>query len=446
MKSLFPTFTVAIASLVTALASLTWAFQVQSQLIGEETNPRSLNTAKMTISQATSELVSDEVKTVVKGNNTFALDLYNQLHNQQGNLFFSPYSISTALAMTYAGANGQTATEMAQVLHFTLKQERLHSAFAALNVRLNPSDQQEYQLSVANRLWGQKGYSFLDTFLKLTRSLYRSELEQVDFIRDSEQSRRTINRWVTENTQHKIQDLIPEGFLGPSTRLVLTNAIYFKGAWASQFNPQDTKDKPFSITTNQQVNVPTMYQEAALPYVDLGNLQVLELPYGNGSSDVESRLSMVILLPKKVEGLAELEQQLTSDNLVQWLSSLGDDHGNVQIWLPKFKVISEFELKQALSKMGMAIAFDRKLADFSGMTGKRELFISKAIHKTFMNVNESGTEASVATGAVIAARGGSGTFRADHPFLFLIRDTKSGSILFLGRVVNPLASPAGVGN
>lgn len=458
MKLLHLNFTVALASLATAIASFAWAGEQSfnypptkkssSYLTAIASVPPtpsdvSLNAVKSQSSQSTSNQASADAKSVVFGNNAFALDLYRQLHNQKGNLFFSPYSISTALAMTYAGARGQTATEMANVLHLTLEQERLHSAFTALISGLNTSAR-VYQLIIANRLWGQKGYGFLDTFLKTTQNHYGAKLEQVDFAGATEQTRTAINHWVEQKTQQKVQNLIREHILNQDTKLVLINAIYFKAAWFSPFNPNNTKNQPFTIAPNQQVNVPMMYQEAAVPYADLGDMQLLELPYGDSQLDVEPRLSMVILLPSKADGLAELEQKLTPENLEKWLSSLGGEHGNIEIWLPKFKATSGVELKQVLSEMGMKSAFVPRVANFSGMNGKQNLFISAAIHKAFVDVNELGTEAAATTAAIVTERGGNGKFRADHPFIFLIRDTQSGSILFLGRVANPLESTASV--
>ena len=377
---------------------------------------------------------SDEVNPVVQGNNAFALNLYSQLRPQKGNLFFSPYSLSTALAMTYAGAKGQTATEMAQVLHFNVEPESLHSAFATNLAKLNANQQQGYQLSIANRLWGQKGYKFLDPFLKTTQNYYGARLETVDFADATEASRQTINTWVAQKTQDKIQDIIPKDVLLPTAKLVLTNAIYFKGNWSNSFDPTLTKEEPFLVTANEQINVPIMHRsQTGVAYADLAQLQLLSLPYS------ESNLSMVILLPKKVDGLAELEQQLTPDNLKKWLSSMREGR-QVDVSLPKFKVTSAFEMKKELSELGMKSAFSDQEADFSGMDGKKDLYISAVIHKAFVDVNEKGTEAAAATGVEMVTRSTSPKFQANHPFLFLIRDNESGSILFIGRVLNPLAS------
>jgi serpin B len=394
-----------------------------------------LNESPVITAQQTSKQTA-EVEAVVKGNNAFALDLYRQLRNPSGNLFVSPYSLSTALAMTYAGARGQTATEMSKVLHFTLGQEDLHPAFAALRTQLEVQKQQGegVQLKIANRLWGQQGYNFLQPFNQLTQDYYGAALEEVDFSGDTEKARRTINQWVAQQTQEKIKDLIPPAILNSLTRIVLTNAIYFKGSWLKPFNPTATKNKPFTVAPGQQVDVPMMSQSASVGYAEFGELQVLELLY------VGEKISMVILLPKKIDGLTQLEQQLTPENIQNWLSSINYSQCPTSIQLPKFKVDAKFELKSVLSKMGMVSAFDEGTADFSGMNGSKDLFLREAIHQTLVNVDELGTEAAGATAVIGELRCGGGNFSADRPFMFLIRDKQSGSILFLGRVMNPMAS------
>lgn len=375
----------------------------------------------------------NDVATIVKGNNAFALDLYRQLREQTGNLSFSPYSISTALAMTYAGARNETAAQIAKVLRFPLAPERLHPAFTKLITDLSSSDRKAHQLAQANRLWGQKDCIFLDTFLAITKNDYGAELEKVDFVNATEDARRTINTWVAQKTQEKIQDLLPDGILDSRARLVLTNAIYFNGTWVTPFNPQKTANRPFNITPTQQIDVPTMQlpPTEAVRMAELDGLKVLEMPY------VGNRLSMIVLLPEKADGLSQLEQRLKSENLQKWLSSVSFSQYPVQVSLPKFKVSGDFELKQTLSQLGMTSAFDDS-ADFSGMNGKKDLSLSAVVHKTFVSVSESGTEAAGATGVVGGTRGGGKRFQANHPFIFLIRDRQSESILFLGRVVNPL--------
>ena len=378
--------------------------------------------------------MSTDVRTVVEGNNRFALDLYARLRTgQSDNLFFSPGSLSTALAMTYAGARGQTADQMAQVLHFPLPQEKLHPAFGDLRRTWDfKGNERGYRLSVANRLWGQEGFDFLPGFLALTREHYGAELAQVDFSRQTEAARRRINAWVEEQTQGKIQDLIPKGVLDAMTRLVLTNAIYFKGDWTEPFRKEATQVAPFHISARQQTDVPLMYQKDEFRYWAGDGQKVLELPYGKGD------LAMLILLPDEIEGLSALEANLTTDNLSRWQSGLRKQ--DVRIYLPRYKLTSQFQLGDVLKAMGMVRAFTPREADLLGMSSEQELFLSAVIHKAFVDVNEEGTEAAAATAvgvkAALAIRQPM-VFRADHPFVFLIRDNRTGSILFLGRLVNP---------
>jgi len=372
---------------------------------------------------------------VVAGNNKFALELYAKLQNQQGNLFLSPYSISTALAMAYAGARGQTEKQMADALCFsTMSSEQLHEEFGRLIRKLNAAGEKGgYELVVANALWGQKGYNFLPEYLALVKTEYDGDLQQVDFSKQTEEARKTINAWVEKKTKDKIKELIKTGMLNSATRLVLTNAIYFKGKWAAQFTPVVTKDSPFILLGGQKVNVPMMYQTEKFGYREDANIQVLEMPYVNND------LSMVVLLPKKLDGINELEKRLNNDNLARWIDDLRKR--NVQVFFPRFKMTSEFELAPVLGAMGMPDAFSDK-ADFSGMNGNHELSISAVIHKAYVDVNEEGTEAAAATAVGVTATSietpaPPPVFKADHPFIFLIRDNKSDSILFLGRMANP---------
>lgn len=395
--------------------------------------------------------VKEDERFVVKGNNEFALGLYAKLRAKEGNLFLSPYSISTALAMTYAGAQGQTETQMAKVLHFptlpkvilenpereqtepSWKQSRFHPTFGAIIKDLNARGQKGgYELTVANALWGQQGSGFLTEFLKLIKTNYDGQLIEVDFVKATEMARKTINAWVEKKTKNKIRDLIARGVLNRMTRLVLTNAIYFKGNWASQFEKDKTEDVPFTLASGEKVDVAMMNQTGQFDYMETEDFQGLELPY------VDNELSMIILLPKWNDELASLEEILTTENLSQWLGKLRKSE--VIVSVPKFKMTSQFSLASVLKSMGMTDAFAPNMADFSGMNGKRDLFISAVVHKAYVDVNEEGTEAAAATGVVVGITVGPRqipVFRADHPFLFLIRDNKSGSILFIGRMANP---------
>jgi serpin B len=397
-----------------------------------------LLSAGLTLSAAEkTEAEKKVIPGVVKGNNEFAFDLYGQLSKQdlgkKGNLFFSPESISTALAMTYGGARGDTAEEMAKALHFGLPRDMLHPGFSALIKELNgEGKKRSYQLSIANALWGQKGEGFKDDYLKLTRDNYGAGLKEVDFAGNAEGVRKEINTWVEKQTQEKIKDLLKPGVIDSLTKLVLTNAIYFKGDWNSQFKKDQTREEVFNDGSDAKRKVPMMHQTAKFKYHDAGELQVLEMPYAG------KELSMVVLLPKKVTGLADLEKSLTADKLAGWLGKVREQE--VIVSLPKFKTTSEFGLKPALEALGMKKAFLMPGADFSGINGKDDLYITAVVHKAFVDVNEEGTEAAAATGVVIGVKSlppPKPEFRADHPFIFLIRDTRNDSVLFLGRFVEP---------
>jgi len=368
---------------------------------------------------------------MVTADTGFALDLYARLRDREGNLFFSPFSISTALAMTYAGARGQTEAQMARVLYFGLDQPRLHPAAGGLVRDLNEELKgRGYQLSVANALWGQKGEGFLKSFLEINRADYGAGLREVDFVGATEAARGTINRWVEEQTAGKIRDLLQRGVLDTATVLVLTNAIYFKGDWVLQFDKKETLTNPFMRLDDSEVQAPMMRQTAEFRYADTGGLQVLELPYAG------DKLSMVILLPREMKGLPKLERSLTVENLAKWMSGLRKQ--KVHVSIPRFKLTSQFRLDETLQAMGMTDAFVMGAADFSGMSRRKNLFIGAVVHKAFVDVNEEGTEAAAATAVVvIPGLGGPPAFVANHPFIFLIRDARSNSILFLGRVTDP---------
>jgi serpin B len=376
---------------------------------------------------------SPNMNALINGNNTFALDLYAQLRSTKGNLFFSPYSITTALAMTYAGARGNTAKQISDVLRFSLEQKSLHQTFHQIEAQLNAVKEKEnIEFNVANGLWAQKDYRFLKEFFHLVTRYYNAELSYADFKMAYEAARQEINAWVEQRTNRRIKDLIKPGMLDSLTRLVLVNAIYFKGMWAIQFEKDATKETDFWVTPETKIDVPMMSQEHEFNYMDNDSVQVLELPYTG------KELSMIILLPRKIDGLAQLEESLGAEMLDELLASL--KKRNIKLYLPKFRISSEFSLAKVLGSMGMPDAFDPNCADFSGIDGLRVLYISAVVHKAFVDVNEEGTEAAAATGVVIritAAPVRPTVFRADHPFLFLIRDTRSGSLLFFGRIVNP---------
>jgi serpin B len=375
-----------------------------------------------------------QTHSVVEGNTAFAFDLYARLSAKQGNLFFSPYSISACLGMTYAGARGDTETQMGRVLHFTPGDARLHSSFGELQRELNGEDGMNgIQLEIANALWTQKGEPFLPAFLSIATADYEANVKQADFVRNAEGMRGEINSWVAQQTKGKIFAILPPGSLDDLTRLVLANAIYFKGAWATPFKEAETSPQPFHISMGNQADVPFMRQVNSVKCVGTAELRAVSLPY------VGNVLSMVILLPRQIDGLGELEKQLTPALLDGLFAVMKPQR--LRIELPKFKVESETKLNDTLAEMGMPDAFNLRKADFSGINGRRrDLFISGVFHKAWVEVSEEGTEAAAAT--VVAMPMGARPappviFRADHPFIFLIRDNHSGSVLFMGRLGNP---------
>ncbi len=376
-----------------------------------------------------------DLQAVVQGNTRFALDFYHQLQLSGGNLFFSPYSLSTALAMTYAGARGETAAQMARTLHFPPGQMQLHPAFAAMEAKLAKVEKKgQVQFKVANSLWPQEEYPFLEEFLALAQQFYGVRITALDY-RKTEAARRTINTWVEDKTEHKITELIPPGLLNALTRLVLVNAIYFKGDWASRFNPLGTQPAPFWLTPEEQAPVPLMHHKAEFSYQKLDHFQVVALPYAGRA------LSMLVLLPDEVDGLAKLEAELTIENLDRWTRELYPEE--VDLFLPRFSLTIPFRLSSLLQSLGMWDAFSDH-ADFSGMDGSRNLLIEEVLHKAYVQVNEEGTQAAAATAVV--ARWLSAepipvpVVRADHPFIFLIRENTTGSLLFIGRLVDPSAA------
>jgi len=391
--------------------------------------------------QAAPVAPAGDMQTLAQGNTTFALELYQALRQSDGNLFYSPYSVSLALAMTYAGARGETAAQMARTLHFDLPQERLHPAFNALDLAVTLAPQASsadepslFQLHTANSLWGQQDEAFLDEFLNTLAANYGAGMHLVDFANDSEAARIAINRWVSDQTEDKIKDLIPAGELDAFTRLVLANAIYFKADWLDTFEANDTQPGAFTHLDGSQVQAPMMHQVGRFNYTQGEGYQALELPYSGGEA------SMVILLPD-AGSFEAFESALDTALLEQALQSL--QPADVQLSLPKFQYESRFNLGETLKGLGMPVAFtppDGDGADFSGMDGQRRLFIGEVFHKAFVAVDEKGTEAAAATAVemrVTSAPAVEVQFTVDRPFIFLIRHSGSQSILFVGRVLDP---------
>jgi serpin B len=380
-----------------------------------------------------------DLATLVEGNSTFAFDLYQAVRESDGNLFYSPYSISLALAMTYAGARGETAQQMADTLQFVLPQNRLHPAFNALDLELSHrgegaegKDGEGFRLNIVNAIWGQKDYEFLSDFLDLLAENYGAGLRVLDFASAPEESRITINNWVSDQTEGRIKDLIPQGLIDALTRLVLTNAIYFNAAWQYPFQEDMTEDGPFYLLDGGEVTVPMMRQTELFGYAEGDGYQAVELLYDGGE------LSMIILLPAPGQFEA-FEDSLDAQQVDELIGEL--EQGQVTLVMPKFEFESEFSLRETLSAMGMPVAFSVS-ADFSGMTGNRDLFIADVVHKAFVSVDEAGTEAAAAAAVVMPAATppeGAVEVTINRPFIFLIHDIETGSILFVGRVVNPSA-------
>lgn len=384
---------------------------------------------------------------VVDANNQFAFELYSKLSEEDsGNIFYSPYSISSAFAMTYEGAKGKTADEMVGVFHFPTK-DILKPNFASIYNEINGGSDQ-YELRTGNALWLQQDYPFLEDYVKTVEEYYGGKAAGVDFVNEPEMSRETINSFIEEQTNEKIKDLIPGGSIDPMTRMVLTNAIYFKGTWEWEFDKSDTKDKNFKITPDNVVQVPMMFMDndkAKLNYGDTEKLQILELPYKG------DKLSMLILLPKQGDfydwetgqrttldyTISDIE--LSSEKLVEYKSQMKEIKLD-SVSIPKFEFDTKYMLAQTLAQMGMPTAFKSDgSADFSGMTLEESLFIDKVIHQAYVKVDEKGTEAAAATAIIMGATsaGPGNMFVADHPFIFIIQDKKTGNILFLGRVIDP---------
>ena len=372
------------------------------------------------------------IQEVVKANNQFAFDLYSELNKaEDNNIFYSPYSISAALAMTYEGARGQTADEMKSVFHFP-ENNILRPNFAAIYTEINKEDK-AYELKTGNALWVQQDYPFLEDYTNRVEKYYGGKTANLDFVSETEKSRQTINSFIEQQTNDKIKDLIPKGVLNGMTRLVLTNAIYFKGTWEWEFDKSDTREQDFKITPTDVVKTPMMSmkpEKAMFNYADTEDLQILELPYKGED------ISMLILLP--TENLENIESTLSADKLNEYKNQMQETKLD-SISLPKFEFDSKYTLNENLRALGMPTAFSGG-ADFSGMTITEQLFISQVIHQAFVKVDEKGTEAAAATAVAMGATSSAiprNVFKADHPFIFIIQEKETGNILFMGRVIDP---------
>jgi serpin B len=391
----------------------------------------------------------EDIPELVAGNTAFAFDLYGELRQTtDGNLLFSPYSISEALAMTYAGAEGETATQMADVLGFILPEPTLHEAFGTLNADLVARGNAEQDpesgepartMRVANALWGEQTFPFNPEYIALVAQYYGGGFQQTDFINAPEPAREEINAWAAEQTENRIQDIFPPGSITEGTRLVLANAVYFYGGWEVPFNPNRTEDDAFFLLDGTTVNVPFMVQQQWLPYARGDGFQVIEFPYA------ESRFTFTVILPDEGQFDA-VEAALDPVLLDSVLGQLADT--DVVAYLPRFEfTFGSVSLKQPLESLGMTDAFDWERADFSAMIDAAardtdRLCIDDGGHKAFISVDEKGTEAAAVTGIGGATPGAAPEtepleVRIDRPFLFVIRDTQTGTLLFLGRVMDP---------
>ncbi|MGC9554094.1 MAG: serpin family protein [Thermoplasmatota archaeon] len=372
----------------------------------------------------------DSVADLVESLNAFSLDMYAKLcSGNHSNVFFSPYSIFVALAMTYEGARGETAQEMHTVLRFRQNNHTTLCSFGKIYNLLNVDT--EYTLHTANALWTQEKYPFLEEYLHFIENYYMGDATDVNFTY-AEQAAQMISQWVEENTGGKIKDFITGDDIHPLTRLILTNAIYFKGNWRYQFPPENTENKAFEVSPDTTVDVPTMsmsHSGVKLQYAETDDMQILKLPY------ISDQLTMTIFLPRE-NNVSKIEHMMTPDNLTQWQESLIETQ--VDMSLPKFSLETEYRLKQVLMDMGMAIPFTLD-ADFSGMNGNQDLYIDKVIHKAFIEVNEKGTEAAGATSVHMSLTSvpDNVVFNANHPFLFIIQHQETDTILFMGKICNP---------
>jgi serpin B len=385
---------------------------------------------------------SGDLAAMAKGDNAFALDLYGKARARKGNLAMSPLSIASALTMTWAGARGETAAQMKKVLHLEGTPDhaldvagRIVAGYEAPGAKVT--------LRVADRLFGEKGYAFDPAYLDHIKAAFGAPLEPLDFAGAVDDARRRINTWVAEETHDRIKDLVPPGGVTPDTRLVLANAIYFLGDWAQPFAKEATSPAPFFVTRTDSKDVPTMHQTRSFRFASTDGVALLEVPYQGGD------LAMTLVLPASVDGLDAVEARLSPAALDAWLGALAPTQ--VVVSLPKIEIdpADPLSLGGLLSALGMPLAFDAGGADFTGMTSPpapaERLYLSQVFHKAFVKVDEKGTEAAAATAAVMKPKSIMRTtqpppeFKADHPFLFFLRDLRSGAILFMGRVSDPAA-------
>ncbi len=379
-----------------------------------------------------SNATAESISSLVDSLNDFSFSFYQQIESrEEGNIFFSPYSIFVALSMAYEGAKGNTATEMQNILNILQNDSVSLGSFGRVYNLLN-QNQDGYTINTANAFWAHQDYEFLQEYLSLLENFYMAEANELDFSKNVEASE-IINSWIEEQTHDKIKDMIQPDMLSDLTKLVLTNAIYFKGFWANPFSPDDTYETDFKLTLDETVTVNMMKSDSENSisnYTETDDLHILELPY------VGNDLSMIIILPKE-NNISVAESAINAENLSDWMNDLNEIEIDVEI--PKFKFEKKYSLNNLLKEMGILDAFLPGIANFSGMDGTKYLFISEALHQSYVEVNEEGTEAAAATAIVMATSyvPDQKEFIADHPFIFLIQHKETGAILFMGRVMNP---------
>ncbi len=407
--------------------------KIPEKIIPRQIIPITDNSIKKLDDSGATNLVKDFL---ISSSNNFGFNFYRKINSVKNseNTFFSPYSISSALSMVYEGANGETAEQIGEVFGFTADSSARRAANAAIYNDLN-STSEKFTLQVANSLWAEKSYVFLDEYISVLKNYYAAEANNLDFFNNPDESRKTINSWVEEKTKNKIKDLFPSRSIENDTKLVLANAIYFKGKWADQFDKENTEKSDFYIDVSNAIQVDMMNrsgEDSKYNYFENTDLQAIEMPYEG------DKLAMTILLPKKND-LATISSYLSAEEITKIHSEMTEEKINLSI--PKFTLKTKYFMNQNLMEMGMPIAFSND-ADFSGMTGDFSLKIGLVIHQAFVEVNEEGTEAAAATGVSMVLKSAMPTppiqFIADHPFIFMIRDTKTGNILFLGEVLRPI--------
>lgn len=391
-----------------------------------------LSTLILTIFFFTCTVTGEDGMTSAQGNNTLAFEIYKKVAVSGENIFLSPFSTSTALAMTYLGARGETAEEMAKVLHFNTNQDAFHNDYKKLIDRISElGERKDVALKTANSLWLQKRYRIKSSFLDDAEKYYGPKVNLVNF-RETEDARNQINTWTSDNTEGKIKELLKPGLLDPLTRLVLVNAIYFKGSWAHPFDAKETRDYPFYLYPDNVIQTPTMSSKKNFSFYKDEDIKMVALPYKGGD------ISLIAVLPHDIRGIDKLEEHITAEMFEKWYGKL--ESKEVILKLPRFKIRTAKSLTGPLKQLGLSTPFSQN-ADFTGMTRKKELYISDVVHEAFVDVNEKGTEAAAATAVAMRAYAlppdQTEEFIANHPFMFFIYDSTSKSILFMGKVADP---------